>query len=117
MDRRAKQPVARYGLGPPGSKAMVEGAIAFFKGDNDIRTVDEGRPVKAESIFKGKDLSAAKITEVFKDERVTVQAVENTHFSDSAKEKMSYQSFSYRFNARDRSIVFSAETPPTPRAL
>jgi ribonuclease BN (tRNA processing enzyme) len=39
---------------------------------------------------------------------------ENTHFSDSAKEKMSYRSFSYRFNAPDRSIVFSGDTAYSP---
>jgi ribonuclease BN (tRNA processing enzyme) len=102
------QPVGVWG--PPGSKGMVEGAIAFFRGDNEIRTVDEGRTVKAESIFNGHDLSAPKITEVFKDERVTVQAVENTHFSDRAKEKMAHRSFAYRFNTADRSIVLSGDT-------
>jgi len=106
------QPVAVWG--PPGSKAMVDGAIAFFKGDNEIRTIDEGRPVKAESIFKGHDLSAPKVTEVYKDERVTVQAVENTHFSDRAKEKMLTRSFAYRFNASDRSIVLSGDTAYSP---
>jgi ribonuclease BN (tRNA processing enzyme) len=109
------QPVAVWG--PPGSKAMVDGAIAFFKGDADIRTIDEGRPVKPESIFKGHDMSAAKITEVFKDERVTVQAVENTHFPDRAREKMTYRSFAYRFNAPDRSIVFSGDTAYSPALI
>src|SRR6185369_2292362 len=100
--------------GPPGSKAMVDGALAFFKGDNEIRTVDEGRTVKAENIFKGHDLAAARVTEVFKDERVTVQAVENAHFPDRAKAKMTHRSFAYRFNAPDRSIVSSGDTAYSP---
>jgi len=102
------QPVTVWG--PPGSKAMVEGAVAFFKGDNEIRIVDEGRTVRAETIFKGHDLSAPKVTEVFKDERVTVLAAENAHFPERAKEKMPYRSFGYRFNTRDKSIVFSGDT-------
>jgi len=100
--------------GPPGTQAMVDGAIAFFRGDNEIRTVDEGRTVKAETIFKGLDLSAPKVTEVFKDERVTVQAIENTHFPDRAKAKMAHRSFAYRFNAPDRSIVLSGDTAYSP---
>jgi ribonuclease BN (tRNA processing enzyme) len=106
------QPVTVWG--PPGSRAMVDGAIAFFRGDNEIRMVDEGRTVKAESVFKGRDLSAPKITEVFKDERVAVQAVENAHFADRAKEKMTHRSFAYRFNTPDRSIVFSGDTAYSP---
>jgi len=47
---------------------------------------------------------------VFRDERVTVKAVENAHFPDRAKEKMPYRSFAYRFNVPERSIVFSGDT-------
>ena len=100
--------------GPPGTKTMVDGAITFFSGDNEIRTVDEGRTVKADAIFKGRDLAAAKVTQVYKDARVTVQAVENTHFPDRAKEKMPHRSFAYRFNAPDRSIVLSGDTAYSP---
>jgi ribonuclease BN (tRNA processing enzyme) len=100
--------------GPPGTQAMVAGAIAFFRGDNEIRTIDEGRAVKAETVFKARDLSAPKVTEVFKDERVTVLAVENTHFSERAKAKMTHRSFAYRFNASDRSIVLSGDTAYSP---
>jgi ribonuclease BN (tRNA processing enzyme) len=102
------QPVNVWG--PPGSKSMVEGAVAFFRGDNEIRIIDEGRPVRAETIFKGHDLTAPKVTQVFKDERVTVMAAENAHFPDRAREKMAHRSFAYRFNTPDRSIVISGDT-------
>jgi len=101
-------------FGPPGTQAMVDGAIAFFRGDNEIRTIDEGRTVKAETVFKGRDLNAPKVTEVFKDEHVTVLAVENAHFPDRAKAKMAHRSFAYRFNAPDRSIVLSGDTAYSP---
>jgi ribonuclease BN (tRNA processing enzyme) len=101
-------PAAVYG--PYGTKAMVEGAMAFFKANVDIRSVDEGRTVRPEAIFSGKDLAAPAVTEVFRDERVTVTAVENTHFPERAKAKMPYRSFAYRFNTADRSIVLSGDT-------
>jgi ribonuclease BN (tRNA processing enzyme) len=96
--------------GPFGTIAMVEAAIAFSKGNVDIRMVDEGRTVDPKSIFFGRDLAASKVTDVFKDDRIAVQAVENAHFPDRAKARMDYRSFSYRFNTPTRSIVFSGDT-------
>jgi hypothetical protein len=72
--------------------------------------VDEGRTVKPESIFTGHDFNAATVTEVFRDTRVTVRAVENSHFPERAKAKMPYRSFAYRFNTASRSYVFSGDT-------
>lgn len=96
--------------GPYGTKAMVEGAMAFFKANVEIRSVDEGRSIRPETIFSGKDLAAPAVTEVFRNERVTVMAVENTHFPERAKAKMPYRSFAYRFNTADRSFVLSGDT-------
>lgn len=96
--------------GPYGTIAMVEAAIAFSKANVEIRRIDEGRTVDPKTIFHGRDLEAPKITEVFTDDRVTVQAVENTHFPERAKAKMDYRSFAYRFNTATRSIVFSGDT-------
>lgn len=101
-------PAAVYG--PYGAKAMVEAAVAFFKADAEIRMTDEGRTVRPETLYTGHDVSAPAITEAFRDERVTVSAVENAHFPDRAKAKMPYRSFSYRFNTPGRSIVFSGDT-------
>jgi ribonuclease BN (tRNA processing enzyme) len=56
----APQPVDVYG--PYGSKQMVEGANAFMKGNVDIRMVDEGRSVKPETLFTGRDLTAPTVT-------------------------------------------------------
>jgi ribonuclease BN (tRNA processing enzyme) len=89
---------------------MVEAAIAFFKADSEIRIIDEGRTVRPETLYSGHDVSAPTVTEVFRDERVTVSAIENAHFPDRAKAKMPYRSFSYRFNTPGRSVVFSGDT-------
>jgi ribonuclease BN (tRNA processing enzyme) len=106
----SQNPGAATVYGPYGTAAMVDAAIAFSKANVTIRMIDEGRTVDPKTIFHGHDMNAPKITEVFKDDRVTVQAVENTHFPDRAKAKMDYRSFSYRFNTATRSIVFSGDT-------
>jgi ribonuclease BN (tRNA processing enzyme) len=96
--------------GPFGTAALVEGAMAFFKADTDIRIVNEGRPVRPEKLFHGHDLKVSGVTEVFRDERVVVKAVENTHFPGRAKKSMPYRSLAYRFDMPDRSMVFSGDT-------
>jgi ribonuclease BN (tRNA processing enzyme) len=101
-------------FGPFGTADLVKGAIAFFKGDVEIRIVDEGRAVRPDSLFKGRDLEAsATPIEVYRDERVTVKAVENTHFPERAKARMPYRSLAYRFDTATRSIVFSGDTAPS----
>jgi len=102
-------------FGPFGTADLVKGAIAFFKGDVEIRIVDEGRAARPEALFTGRDLEAsATPVEVFRDERVTVKAVENAHFPDRAKARMPYRSLAYRFDTPTRSIVFSGDTAPSP---
>lgn len=96
--------------GPYGTEAMVAGAIAFFKGNTEIRMVDEGRTVRPEAVFAGHDVSAPTATQVYRDERVTVLAAENAHFPDRARARMPYRSFAYRVNTRTRSFVFSGDT-------
>jgi len=101
-------------FGPFGTADLVKGAIAFFKGDVEIRIVDEGRSVRPDSLFKGRDLEAsASPIEVYRDERVTVKAVENTHYPERAKARMPYRSLAYRFDTATRSIVFSGDTAPS----
>jgi ribonuclease BN (tRNA processing enzyme) len=106
----AGQPQDTTVHGPYGTRALVEGAIAFFKGNTDIRMLDEGRPARPEALFRGIDHDAPRQTEVFRDDRVRVLAVENTHFPERAMARMPYRSFAYRIDAADRAIVFSGDT-------
>jgi ribonuclease BN (tRNA processing enzyme) len=104
--------------GPFGTEALVAGAIAFFKGDTEIRIVDEGRTVRPEAIFSGRDVAAtATPVDVFKDERVRVTAIENDHFPERAKARMPYRSLAYRVDTATRSIVFSGDTAPSTRLV
>lgn len=104
-----KDPTDCYG--PYGTAAMVEGAKAFFAGDVGIRDVDEGRTLDPDRQFHGHDLEATeKPVQVFKDDRVTVSTVENAHFPERSRSRMPFRSLSYRFDSKDRSIVFSGDT-------
>ena len=97
--------------GPYGTAAMVEGALAFFKANAEIRIVDEGRAVRPETLFHGHDITAtAAPAEAFKDERVKVTTVENAHFPERSKAQMPYRSIAYRFDTAGRSIVISGDT-------
>lgn len=97
--------------GPYGTQALVEGAIAFFNADVEIRVVDEGRTKRPEAVYHGHDLPATmKPTQVFKDERVTVTAVENTHYPQRSRERMPHRALSFRFDTPQRSVVFSGDT-------
>src|SRR5213076_2614984 len=78
--------------------------------NTEIRMIDDGRSDKPEDLFQGQDVAAASATEAFRDERVKVTAVENSHFPDREKARMPYRSVAYRFDTMDRSIVFSGDT-------
>ena len=97
--------------GPFGTRKMVEAAVAFGEANAAIRLVDEARSVKPADMFRGQDLEArATPGEVYRDERVTVRAVENTHYPVESKQKMPYRSLAYRIDARGRSFVISGDT-------
>jgi ribonuclease BN (tRNA processing enzyme) len=98
-------------FGPFGTKKMVDAVLTFGEANAAIRIVDEARTVKPVDMLKARDVEATPApTEIFKDERVTVRAVENTHYPAESKQRMPYRSIAIRFDARDRSIVFSGDT-------
>ena len=104
-----EKPTTCYG--PYGTAAMVEGAKAFFAPDVGIRNADEGRTIDPNKQFHGHDLKAtSKPTQVFKDDKVTVSAIENAHFPGRSRSKMPYRSLGYRFDTRERTIVFSGDS-------
>ena len=101
--------------GPFGTRRMVEAAVAFGEANAAIRLVDEARSVKPADMFRGQDLDATPAPlEVYRDERVTVRSVENTHYPAESKQKVPYRSLSLRVDSRDRSFVFSGDTSYSP---
>jgi ribonuclease BN (tRNA processing enzyme) len=104
--------------GPYGTAKLVEGALAFFRANLEIRTTDEGRTVDADKIFHGHDvIASATPVQVFKDDRVTVTAAENTHYPERSKAKMPHRSLALRFETKNRTIVFSGDTTYSPNVV
>jgi ribonuclease BN (tRNA processing enzyme) len=103
------EPTTVYG--PHGTARMVEAVLAFGEANTTIRLVDEARSVRPADLLRGRDLEAtAAPAEAYRDDRVTVRSVENTHFPDDSKARMPYRALSYRLDATDRSIVVSGDT-------
>jgi ribonuclease BN (tRNA processing enzyme) len=106
-------PVGVYG--PAGTERLVAAALDFNTINEEIRLVDEARSVRLRELFSGTDVGAGdEPVEVFADERLTITAVENTHYPDESKTRMSHRSVSYRCTSRDRIIVFSGDTTVSP---
>ena len=97
--------------GPPGTASLVEGSIQSFRGNVEIRSVDEGRTHKPENLYHGHDVAASdRIVQIYKDARVTVTAVENTHYPARNTAHMTHRAIALRFDTKDRSIVFTGDT-------
>ena len=97
--------------GPFGTARLVSAALEATEANATIRLIDEARKTKPADIFRGEDLAATpEPAQVYRDERVTVSSVENTHFPEASKARMPYRSLSYRFDCPGRSIVFSGDT-------
>jgi ribonuclease BN (tRNA processing enzyme) len=108
-DANRAKPVAI--MGPPGTDASVKGLLQFLNVSSEIRISDGGKATPVAKIFTSQDLGTG---EVFKDANVKVTAAENNHFNfpPGTPGYGKYKSYSYRFDAPDRSIVFTGDTGP-----
>ncbi|HEY6642269.1 MBL fold metallo-hydrolase [Povalibacter sp.] len=91
--------------GPRGLKAMTEHVLEAYRADFEARTRD--RALYTVGAFpEGHAVNVHEIREgvVYKDENVTVTAFATKH---------ALESYAYRFESRDRSIVISGDTNPT----
>jgi ribonuclease BN (tRNA processing enzyme) len=97
--------------GPYATASTVEGALAFFRANVEIRTIDEGRTEQPQTLFFGHDADVGdEPVRVFADERVVVTAVTNTHYPERAVARMRHRSLGYRFETSTRTIAFSGDT-------
>jgi len=97
--RRA--PLKMYG--PEGLEAMIGHIMLAWQNDIDIRTKGlEGRSATGLAV----DAHDVKPGVVYKDANVTVTAFQNAHGEFE-------QTFGYRFQTADRSIVISGDTSPS----
>lgn len=104
-----REPVNIYG--PPGTKELVAGALAFLSVNGAIRFA-EGNPTPLAAMVSATDAPPGV---VYRDPRVTVTAVENAHFNfpRGTPAYGRYKSYSYRFATRDKVVVFTGDTGPS----
>jgi ribonuclease BN (tRNA processing enzyme) len=89
--------------GPKGLKAMTEHLLEAYRADIDTRTSPEGNQSRWP---EGHKVNAHEIRPgvIYKDANVTVTAFPTKH---------AMESYGYRFDTKDRSIVISGDTNPT----
>jgi len=104
------QPIQVYG--PPGTERLVAAAVQYFSLSSEIRIADGGCSVPIAQVFVGHDVGVGK---VYRDGNIKVIAVENTHFDfhQGGAAGGKAKSYSYRFEAPDRVIVFTGDTGPS----
>ena len=103
------RPIDLYG--PYGTASMVRAIVEYCRSDAEIRTVDEGRTARMEDLYKGHDVAAtSRPIEVVKDERVTVTAIENTHYPEYSRSKMPHRSIGVRLDTQTRSVAIAGDT-------
>lgn len=93
--------------GPKGLKAMTDHLMAAYSVDIATRTNPDGNQ---RTFPDGHNVNAHEITPgvVYKDANVTVTAFATKH---------AMESYGYRFDTADRSIVISGDTNPTPATI
>jgi len=109
-DSSRAKPVTVYG--PPGTAASVKGLVDYLTVSSEIRISDGTQTVPVSRLFSGRDRATGI---VFQDENVKVTAAENSHFHfpSGSPAYGKYKSYSYRFEARDRVVVFTGDTGPS----
>jgi len=98
--------------GPASTATLVQAALGFLGVSERIfRAGVPLAPVAGR--FEGHDITAPG--EVFRDDRVVVTAVENTHYmaAQGTAFAIADKSYSYRFDTPARSVVFCGDTGPS----
>jgi ribonuclease BN (tRNA processing enzyme) len=108
-DQNRAKPI--HVFGPPGTEALVRAAVRYFNISAEIRIADGGVSVPLEQVFVGHDVGTGLI---YQDANIRVRAVENSHFAfHTGADAGKYKSYSYRFDATDRVIVFMGDSGPS----
>ncbi len=99
-------PVRFYG--PPSTSDVVQAGLQYLSTAERIFRAGSPLPPAA-GRFEGRDFATDGV--IFKDDRVTVTAAQNSHFMgfSAGMDK----SFAYRFDTPGRSVVFCGDTGPS----
>src|SRR5262245_53165945 len=98
------KPINVYG--PPRTEELVKAAVQYYKINAEILIAEGSRSVPLSEVFFGHDVGTGL---VFQDANIKVTAVENSHF-DWGGAAGKFKSYSYRFEAPDRVILFTGDT-------
>jgi ribonuclease BN (tRNA processing enzyme) len=108
-------PITVYG--PRGTESMLLGYLQYFAPNVANRTF-AGVPANPPAqMFRAHDIETPGV--VYKDANVTVTAIENCHYHYQPGQPgyQWQQSFSFKFQTADKTIVFSGDTGPCGDAL
>lgn len=108
---RGRKPIGIYG--PPGTQLLVHYASQYNSISEAIFAPEVPTPVPMSKLFHAHDLHLSGPTLVYRDSDVRVFAVPNTHYITMKLPRRSYgidQSYAYRFETKDRTVVFTGDT-------
>jgi ribonuclease BN (tRNA processing enzyme) len=102
--------------GPPGTGDFIDGARAYLRDPVKIYAAQLPPRPSLNEFINSHDIDLEKSGVVFEDERVKVTAVVNSHYSTLNKDSLfeyPVESYAYRFDSKDRSVVFTGDTGPS----
>ncbi|MGH8149046.1 MAG: MBL fold metallo-hydrolase [Steroidobacteraceae bacterium] len=106
-----REPIGIYG--PPGTELLARYADQYNSISAAIFRPEVPTPVPLTQLFHAHDLHLSGPTLVYHDADVRVFAVPNTHYITMKLPRRPYgfdQSYAYRFETRDRTVVFTGDT-------
>lgn len=104
--------------GPAGTGEIVSEGIAYFSPSEMLFLLQSPVKQKMKDLYSAHEMQEQGPTVIYRDENLTVTAVENSHYSTMAIATQPYgltRSYSYRFDTKDRSVVFTGDTGPSPQ--
>ncbi len=96
--------------GPIGTESMLGGFLQYFAPNVQVRSADTNMPVPPSQVFRAKDILGPGV--IYQDANVKVTAAENCHFHFNPKSAGDNpeKSYAFRFETKDKVVVFSGDT-------
>jgi ribonuclease BN (tRNA processing enzyme) len=102
--------------GPPGTSQFVDDAAKYLSIPEGIFVKEMPPGASSRDLVDAHDVDTGLPKIILDDGQVRVTAVENSHFitiHDAERPLGAKRSYAYRFDMKDRSIVFSGDTGPS----
>ena len=112
--RRPSEPVEVYG--PPATREYMARATNLVGFTSDIYAAEMPPTPPVAQMVVAHDVDISSPTVIYKDDLITVTAVENSHYATIPADHRplgAARSYAYRFDTPDRSIVFTGDTGPS----